>query len=41
MESFITFVRGELVRGFSHANERRTRTAIVRAAPPKAIRIVK
>jgi len=41
MESFITFVRGELARGLSHANERRTRTAIVRAAPPKAIRVVK
>jgi len=41
MESFITFVRCELARGLSHANERRTRTAIVRAAPPKAIRIVK
>jgi len=41
MESFITFVRGELARGLSHSNERRTRTAIVRAAPPKAIRIVK
>jgi MerR family transcriptional regulator, heat shock protein HspR len=41
MESFITFVRGELARGLSNSNERRTRTAIVRAAPPKAIRIVK
>jgi MerR family transcriptional regulator/heat shock protein HspR len=41
MESFITFVRGELARGLSHANERRARTAIVRAAPAKAIRIVK
>ncbi len=41
MESFITFVRGELARGLSHTNERRARTAIVRAAPPKAIRIVK
>ena len=33
--------RGELVRGLNHANERRARTAIVRAAPAKAIRIVK
>jgi MerR family transcriptional regulator/heat shock protein HspR len=41
MESFITFVRGELARGLSHANERRARTAIVRAAPAKAIRILK
>jgi MerR family transcriptional regulator, heat shock protein HspR len=41
MESFITFVRGELARGLSHNNERRSRTAIVRAAPPKAIRVVK
>ena len=41
MESFITFVRGELARGLSHSNERRARTAIVRAAPAKAIRIVK
>lgn len=41
MESFITFVRGELARGLSHANERKARTAIVRAAPLKAIRIVK
>jgi MerR family transcriptional regulator, heat shock protein HspR len=41
MESFITFVRGELARGLSHANERRARTAIVRAAPARAIRVVK
>jgi len=41
MEAFITFVRGELARGLSHANERRPRTAIVRATPTKAIRIVK
>ncbi|MGB9402660.1 MAG: helix-turn-helix transcriptional regulator [Candidatus Acidiferrales bacterium] len=41
MESFITFVRGELVRGFSHADERHMRNAIVRAAPLKAIRVVK
>ena len=41
MESFITFVRGELARGLSHTNERRARTAIVRAAPAKAIRVVK
>jgi MerR family transcriptional regulator, heat shock protein HspR len=41
MEAFITFVRGELARGLSHANERRARTAIVRATPTRAIRIVK
>ena len=41
MEAFITFVRGELARGLSHANERRARTAIVRATPTKAIRMVK
>jgi MerR family transcriptional regulator/heat shock protein HspR len=41
MEAFITFVRGELARGLSHANERRARTAIVRATPTKAIRIAK
>src|ERR1700730_632200 len=33
MESFITFVRGELARGLRHANERRARNALVRAAP--------
>jgi MerR family transcriptional regulator, heat shock protein HspR len=41
MEAFITFVRGELARGLSHVNERRARTAIVRATPTKAIRVVK
>src|ERR1700689_781454 len=41
MEDFIKFVRGELARGLSHANEPRARTAIVRAVPTKAIRIVK
>jgi MerR family transcriptional regulator, heat shock protein HspR len=41
MESFITFVRGELARGFNDTHERRTRNAIVRAIPPKAVRIVK
>lgn len=41
MESFITFVRGELARGFNATNERRTRNAIVRAAPPRVVRIVK
>ncbi len=39
MEEFIGFVRGELARGLGAAQERRTRNAIVRAAPHKAIRI--
>jgi MerR family transcriptional regulator, heat shock protein HspR len=41
MESFITFVRGELAQGFRASHERRTRNAIVRAAPPKVVRIIK
>lgn len=41
MESFITFVRGEMARGFRASNERRPRTAIVRAVPPKVVRVVK
>lgn len=41
MESFITFVRGELARGLGHHEERRVRNAIVRAAPPKVIRVAK
>ncbi len=41
MESFISFVRGELARGFNATHERRTRNAIVRATPPKVVRIVK
>ena len=41
MEAFIGFVRGELARGFSQADERKLRNAIVRAAPVRAIRVEK
>lgn len=41
MEEFTKFVRGELTRGFGAAEERRVRNAIVRAAPPKVIRVEK
>ncbi|MGB6483497.1 MAG: helix-turn-helix transcriptional regulator [Candidatus Acidiferrales bacterium] len=41
MEAFIGFVRGELAKGFSAEDRRTMRNAIVRAMPPKAIRIEK
>jgi len=41
MEAFIKFVRGEMARGFHTPDERRSRNAIVRAAPRHAIRVVK
>lgn len=41
MEAFIGFVRGELAQGFSAAERPVARNAIVRAMPPKAIRIEK
>ncbi|HEV2224413.1 MAG TPA: helix-turn-helix transcriptional regulator [Candidatus Acidoferrales bacterium] len=41
MEAFIGFVRGELAKGFSAADRQVVRNAIVRAMPPKAIRIEK
>jgi len=41
MEAFIGFVRGELAQGFSAADRHVARNAIVRAMPPKAIRIEK
>ncbi|HEV2305708.1 MAG TPA: helix-turn-helix transcriptional regulator [Candidatus Acidoferrales bacterium] len=41
MEAFIGFVRGELAKGFSSEERRSVRNAIVRAMPPKAIRIEK
>jgi MerR family transcriptional regulator, heat shock protein HspR len=41
MEAFIGFVRGELRKGFSAEERRTVRNAIVRAMPPKAIRIEK
>jgi MerR family transcriptional regulator, heat shock protein HspR len=39
MEAFIGFVRGELAKGFSAQDRRVVKNAIVRATPPKAIRI--
>ncbi len=41
MEEFIHFVRNELARSVGAAQERRTRNAIVRAAPPKVLRVEK
>lgn len=41
MEAFIGFVRGELAKGFTAEERRTVRNAIVRAMPPKAIRIAK
>jgi len=41
MEAFIGFVRGELAKGFSAEDRRAERNAIVRAMPPKAIRVEK
>ena len=41
MEAFIGFVRGELAQGFNAADRHVVRNAIVRAMPPKAIRIEK
>jgi MerR family transcriptional regulator, heat shock protein HspR len=41
MEAFIGFVRGELAKGFSAEDRRTVRNAIVRAMPPKAIRVEK
>ena len=41
MEAFIGFVRGELAKGFSAEERRTVRNAIVRAMPPKAIRVEK
>ena len=41
MEAFIGFVRGELAQGFRAADRHVVRNAIVRAMPPKAIRIEK
>lgn len=41
MEAFIGFVRGELAKGFSSEERRSARNAIVRAMPPKAIRVEK
>jgi MerR family transcriptional regulator, heat shock protein HspR len=41
MEAFIQFVRSEMARSFSTADERRFRNAIVRATPPRVIRVEK
>jgi MerR family transcriptional regulator/heat shock protein HspR len=41
MEEFIHFVRNELARSVGAAQERRSRSAIVRAAPPKPLRVEK
>lgn len=41
MEAFIGFVRGELAKGFSADERRSMKNAIVRAMPPKAIRVEK
>ena len=41
MESFISFVRSEMARSFSAADDRKVRHAIVRAVPRHAIRIEK
>lgn len=41
MEAFIGFVRGELAKGFSAQDRRTVKNAIVRAMPPKAIRVEK
>ena len=41
MEQFTGFVRHELARSFGAAQDRRPRTAIVRAAPPKVILVEK
>lgn len=41
MEAFIGFVRGELAKGFTAQDRRTVKNAIVRAMPPKAIRIEK
>lgn len=41
MEEFIHFVRNELARSVDAAQERRTRNAIVRTAPPKVLRVEK
>lgn len=41
MEAFIGFVRGELAKGFTAQDRRAVKNAIVRAMPPKAIRVEK
>jgi MerR family transcriptional regulator/heat shock protein HspR len=41
MEAFIRFVRSEFTRGFTAADPRNARNAIVRTGPRHAVRIVK
>jgi len=41
MEAFIGFVRGELSQGFRSVDDRKLRNAIVRAVPPRVIRVEK
>jgi hypothetical protein len=41
MEGFIAFVRGELGRGLRSTEDTKSRHAIVRAAPPRLIRVEK
>jgi MerR family transcriptional regulator, heat shock protein HspR len=41
MEAFIQFVRSEMARNLSRPDERKSRNAIVRAAPRHAIRVEK
>jgi MerR family transcriptional regulator/heat shock protein HspR len=41
MEAFISFVRNEMARSFSAADDRKVRHAIVRAVPRHAIRVEK
>jgi MerR family transcriptional regulator/heat shock protein HspR len=39
MEAFIKFVRTEMARNFTSADERRLRNAIVRTSPPRVIHV--
>lgn len=41
MQAFIDFVREELARGLSAAQQSRVRDAIVRVGPPRPMRIIK
>ena len=38
MEDFTRFVQDELLRGLSHGQEKRSREAIVKVGPPRAVR---
>ncbi len=41
MEAFVEYVRQELAQGLTAAQERRLRNALVRANPPRVIRLVR